>query len=152
MVAENSDLAVSENLQLALEAVKSDRRFNELEHVIAMLPRADMPVTHHFTPGIYIRTIVMPAGTVLTSKIHRTEHPFFVIRGMAMVYSDADGPQLVRAPHFGITKPATRRALVILEDCVWTTAHANPTDTRDIEEVERRIIEPHNIPQQESLP
>ena len=103
-----------------------------------------LPVVHRFTPGLYIREIFMPAGAVLTSKIHRTEHPYVVSKGVVCVYSDNDGPTIIVAPYTGITKPGTRRFLVVLEDTIWTTFH--PTNLTSVEEIEDEIIEPYTNP------
>lgn len=89
-------------------------------------------LTHRFTPGMYVREIFMPAGVVWTTKIHKFEHPFVVSQGLVSVYSGIDGPQLIRAPHCGITKAGTRRFLVVHEDTIWTTFHLNPNDERDL--------------------
>lgn len=105
----------------------------------------DFPVKHHFTPGIYAREILMKAGSVLTSKIHKTEHPFVVSQGKCLVYLNReDGWAAICAPHFGVTQPGTRRILVILEDTIWTTFHA--TDLTDPAEIERTIIEEYQNP------
>jgi hypothetical protein len=105
----------------------------------------EMPVAHTRTPGLYVRTISMPAGTVLTSKIHRTEHPFVVHAGTAEVFIDGVGAQVISAPYVGVTKPGTRRVLRILEDCVWSTFHPC-SDDETLEDIEARIIEPRLLP------
>ena len=102
------------------------------------------PLVHRFLPGMYIREIHMPAGAVLTSKIHKTEHPFVVTKGVVSVWSVNEGTAVYKAPHFGITKPGTRRVLLVHEDVVWITFHACTEET--VEEVEERIIEKRNNP------
>jgi hypothetical protein len=86
----------------------------------------------------------MPAGSLVTSKIHRTEHPFMIVKGDVSVYSLNEGVVRYKAPHFGITKPGTRRILKNHEDTVWFTFH--PADETDVDEIEKRIIEPHINP------
>ncbi|MGL4592756.1 MAG: hypothetical protein ACRCVZ_13010 [Aestuariivirga sp.] len=105
----------------------------------------EMPVNHLRTPGLYVRTISMPAGTVLTSKIHKTEHPYIVHAGVAEVFVEGVGPQLIQAPYMGVTKPGTRRVLRIVEDCVWSTFHPCGDD-ESLEDIEARIIEPRLLP------
>jgi hypothetical protein len=34
----------------------------------------------------------------------------------------------------------------VVEDCVWTTYHLNPSNTEDLQEIEDRIIEKHENP------
>lgn len=100
----------------------------------------EFPTNHTFTPGLYVRTIFMVAGSLVVSRIHKTEHPFIVSKGHCLVYSDNDGPVSIKAPYMGITKPGTHRVLLILEDTLWSTFH--PTDLTDVEEIENKILEP----------
>lgn len=113
------------------------------------------PLVHRFTEGMYIREIFMPAGSLWTSKIHKTEHPYVVSYGKVAVSIDADEWYEITAPYTGITKPGTRRVLYILEDCIWTTFHRidgmksefNDLSEEEIEEIvkgiEDKILEPH---------
>lgn len=105
-------------------------------------PGVELPLVHRFTPGLYTREIHMPAGALIVSKIHRTEHQFIVSRGRLAVMTDLGEWEEIVAPYHGITRPGTRRVLYIIEDTVWTTFHA--TDKTDPESVERDIIEPHS--------
>ena len=105
----------------------------------------ECPLNHTFTPGLYIREIFMPKDSVITSKIHKTEHPFIVSKGVVSVSIDAGEWQLIEAPYSGITKPGTRRILWVHEDTIWTTIHANP-DNENENEIEERIIEKHENP------
>ena len=63
-------------------------RITDLEKAIQAVP-VEQQVTfenlHLFCPGIYARSIFMPAGTVLTSKIHKTQHFFVVSKGACTV-------------------------------------------------------------------
>ena len=115
----------------------------------------DAPLVHKFTEGMYIREIFMPAGSLWTSKIHKTEHPYVVSYGKVAVSIDADEWYEITAPYTGITTPGTRRVLFILEDCIWTTFHRidgmkseyNDLSKEEIEKIvesiEDRILEPH---------
>ena len=95
------------------------------------------PVTHTFTDGMYIREIFMPKGTLLTSKIHKTKHPYFVMTGKAEVVTD-EGVVVIEAPYHGITQPNTKRVLKIIEDMVWITCHA--TEETDLKKIEEQVI------------
>lgn len=119
---------------------------DELEAAIVASdkPRAECPITHRFTPGLYIREILIPAGTLLTSMEHRFEHPFIISQGKIEVFSENEGSVVYQAPHCGITKPGTRRALLAIEDTVWTTFHV--TDETDVEKIGETILAPHHNP------
>lgn len=128
----------------------------ELSMLASGLPVVDLPVTHRWTPGMYSREIFMPATferagqiyhTVLTSKIHKTEHQFVVISGRAEVYVPGVGVEVLEAGHVGITKPGTRRVLLIHEDCRWITFHPlEEGEEGDLEAIEARIIERRELP------
>jgi hypothetical protein len=119
-----------------------DGRIDLLE--MAMLETCavvELPVVHRFTPGLYVREIFMPAGTLIATKTDKTEHPYVVTKGRVTVFTDAVGIELIEAPHVGITKPGTRRVLFIHEDTIWLTFHANPDDGTDLAAIEQRLIE-----------
>jgi hypothetical protein len=119
-------------------------RLDEAEGVIVNeLPQEECPLSHAFLPGFYIRTIFMRAGLVITSAIHKTEHPFFIPTGDVIVVSPS-GRQRFQGPCHGITTPGTRRILYILADTVWTTYHR--TNTTDPLELARELVEPVTNP------
>lgn len=91
--------------------------------ILAELAPVHMPVTHRFTPGLYAREIFMPAGTVLTSQVHNTQHPYVVISGRVRVTIPGGEVQVLEGGYVGITQPGTRRALYVEEDCRWITFH-----------------------------
>ena len=111
-----------------------------LRVALLSLPQVGCPLVHRFTPGLYIREIFMPKGTLVVSKIHKTEHPFVVSKGRVSVWTADAGVVHLQAPHCGITKPGTRRLLYMHEDVVWTTFH--PTQETDVEKIEAMIIQP----------
>jgi hypothetical protein len=113
-------------------------KFDDVEVELARHPQAEMPVENFFTPGLYIRQIFMPKGTLVTSLIHKTEHPFVVSQGIVSVFNEG-AIDLIKAPHHGITYPGTRRILYIHEDCVWTTYHV--TTETDPEKIVEQITE-----------
>lgn len=121
---------------------ENDERVDELEVYMAENYQIiDCPLVHRFTPGMYIREIFMPAGSLITSKIHKTEHPFTVSKGKVAVSIDGKDWEEFEAPYTGITKPGTRRILYIIEDCIWTTYHVNSDNCEDLEEIENKLIE-----------
>jgi len=136
---------------------ENDQIMDNLEAAIIQHPEELIhgPLVHKFTDGMYIREIFMPAGSLWTSKIHKTEHPYVISYGKAAVSIDAEEWYEITAPYTGITKPGTRRVLYILEDCIWTTFHrieGMKSEFNDlsegeiekiVEEIENVILEPH---------
>lgn len=109
-------------------------------HGITFGDNDNYPLTHKFTNGIYIRQIAMPAGTVCVGKIHRHEHPNFLLKGRVTVVTEEGGIQELTAPVSMISPAGTQRAVYVHEDAIWTTIHSNPDNLTDLDELEELII------------
>ncbi len=114
-----------------------------LERLITAAPQTEIPPVHHFSDGIYAREIMIPAGTVLTGKMHRTQHINVVSRGDITVWTER-GMKRIRAPFTFVSQPGTKRAGYAHEDTVWTTFHSNPDNERDPVRLEEIFIIPSN--------
>lgn len=125
--------------EIAREAMQTPAqiKLTAVQKEMEKLPQIDCPLIHRFTPKLYIREIFMPKGTLIISKIHKTEHPFVVTKGVVSVWIEGVGIQKITAPYTGITLPGTRRVLYIHEDCSWITFH--PTDKTTPEEVVEEV-------------
>lgn len=95
------------------------------------------PVKHSFADGCYVREIFNPAGELLVTKIHKKEHPFFLMKGKMSILTE-EGVKHIQAPHHGITKPGTKRIIYTHTDCVFITVHA--TNKTDVAEIENEVI------------
>lgn len=87
------------------------------------LEQMELPLTHRITPGLYSREMFAPAGVLITSAIHASEHQFFLMKGKILV-SDESGTRIISAPFTGISTAGVRRVGLVLEDVIWTTVHA----------------------------
>ena len=94
-------------------------------------------VTHDFADGQYIRKIVMPAGLLVTTKIHAKNHPYFILSGKVSIYSDK-GVDHIEAPHHGITEAGTKRVLYVHEECTFITVHR--TDCLNVDDIVNEVV------------
>lgn len=118
---------------------------DELEAVmLESFPVINCPVKHHFTDGVYVREVFLPKGTLATSKIHKTQHQFFILKGECIVWIDGV-EKILKAPYIGVTEAGTQRVVYASKNLVWATSHANP-DNETAEQIEDRIIEKHDNP------
>lgn len=121
-----------------LAETKTVTPLDVLEKTMFQFPQVDCPLVHRFTDGMYIREILMPAGTLVTTLLHKTNHPFVILKGKVSVWNNGDVEHL-EAPYVGITNPGTRRLIVIHEDTTWITFHA--TDKTDPDEIAETICD-----------
>lgn len=94
-------------------------------------------ITHYFAPGVYAREMWMPAGCLITGKIHLTEHLNMLSQGHVSVSNQGESIDMV-APYTFVSPIGTKRAIYAHEDSTWTTIHA--TDLQDPEEIEAETI------------
>jgi len=99
----------------------------------------DFPLKHYFAPGVYAREILLPKDTLVVGKIHKHAHVNIISTGKVRVATES-GDEEFTAPYTFISQPGTKRAVVALEDTIWTTIHL--TDKTDLLEVEAEIIAP----------
>jgi len=137
------DEPFSERLEALRYALPEDFA-DRMQAAMMQFDEAEFPLTHRFTPGLYSRQILMPAGSLVASRIHKTEHPYVISKGDISVWTREDGLVRLKAPHTGITRPGTRRILFAHEDTVWTTFHA--TGETDPETIINTICEVPVIP------
>lgn len=104
-------------------------------------PRLDCPLVHRFVPGIYAREIFMPAGTFAVGKIHLHDH-ISTILGDVSFASTIEGVRRVTGMETFTSSAGVKRAAFCHADTWWTTFHPNPTNTRDLAELERLLIAP----------
>ncbi len=99
----------------------------------------DVPVIHHFAPGVYMRQMDAIAGTLVVSKMHRTEHMNILLKG-ALTVATENGIEYLRAPCVLKSMPGTKRIGYFHEDSSWITVH--PTESTDLVEIEQQVIVP----------
>ena len=114
-------------------------KIDTLEALMLREPQVEIEPVHYFAHGLYAREITIKAGTLLTGKIHRTEHLNIVSKGRIIVWTE-DGMKEVAAPFTMVSRPGTKRVGYALEDTVWTTVHA--TTETDLAKLEAELIAP----------
>lgn len=93
------------------------------------------PVKHSFDRGLYVREIFIPAGTIFIGRPHKVGHRIEGISGRVVLYingerRDFDGPFELH------TQAGTQIAAHAITDHVAHTYHANPGESRNVDECE----------------
>jgi quercetin dioxygenase-like cupin family protein len=105
-----------------------------LEAELSRLPQAYCPVRHYFAPGLYAREMSIPAGTVVTGAIHKTENLIVVSLGRLRIVTDK-GTREVKAGDTFTCPAGMKNAVVALEDSRWTNFLANPSNETDTDKL-----------------
>ena len=98
------------------------------------------PLKHSFSDGIYVREMSVPKGVVLTGKIHKHEHPYFVLKGKVTIVTEYEGKKVINAPCSIISKAGTKRVIVANEDSILITVHHNPDNIKDLKKLQDLIV------------
>lgn len=111
----------------------------DVQQQVGELPQIELPVFHHFAPHVYMRQMDAPAGTLMVTKMHKTEHFLIILKGSATIQT-ADGISQFFAPQIVKTMPGTKRVIYFHEDSAWLTVH--PTESTNLSEIEDQVIVP----------
>jgi len=134
-------------MDLATTPLSQKEKMDLFEAENAKLPQVECPLVHRFSDGMYIREIHMPAGIIVTSRTHKTQHPFVISKGVVEVIKEDGSREVLQAPYTGITEAGTRRILIIHADTVWSTFHITAkTDPVEIQD-EITYMENELLPQ-----
>ena len=128
--------------EVATQSPVSREKIMQLERAISELPnQLDLNdlTKHHFAPGIYVRELFIPAGTILTGKIHRHEIMNILVSGTIRVTTD-DGVKELSGMKIYNSQPGTKKAAVAVTDTIWLNVH--PTKETDLVKIEEEFIAP----------
>lgn len=116
-----------------IERLSDREKVSFLESEMLKREQVPIPTRHHFSPGVYAREITIPAGTLLTGRIHKYEQLNILSGGRISVLTD-DGMKDVEAPFTVVSPPGTKRIAYAHTDCTWTTVLA--TEEKDPDKIE----------------
>lgn len=115
----------------------SRQKVNLLELEMAKQPQVTLECKHHFSYGIYARELLIPAGIMLTGKIHKYPQLNILVKGRMRVLV-GDEVKEIYAPFTVASEAGTKRIAIALEDCIWITIHG--THLTDLGAIEERFI------------
>jgi hypothetical protein len=119
-------------------ALKQLSMLDKPEQTLLQFPQVKCSVVHHFGPGVCIREVFMPAGTLAIGHKQKFDHLNIMLRGAVMIVKDDGGTQVLTAPMI-FTGKAGRKIGYILEDMVWQNVYA--TELTDPDAVEAFFVE-----------
>lgn len=96
---------------------------------------------HYFGHKVYCRELNIPAGTVLTGKIHRDSTINVLLKGKISV-SDGENSKTLEAPEIIVSPALTKRVGKTHTDTIWLTFHY--VESENLEQIENDVIVDEN--------
>ena len=95
------------------------------------LPQVKLLREHFFLPGIYVGVMYLPAGTLLTGKIHKHTHIAILAKGTLRL-ADGENSAIVSAGYVAYGRPGIKRLGYAETDCVFINVLS--TDTQSVQD------------------
>lgn len=131
------EIAVIEEQPKSLDLAVIEAKMLTLENQV------EIPLTHIFSAGVYIRQIEIPAGTLVMGKRHRHATCNILLKGILAVYVEEDKPPMViEGPAIFTSPPYAKKFAFCQKDAIFI--NIIPTDKTDPEEIEAEWIIPEH--------
>lgn len=111
---------------------------DNLEEKMLHLEQVPCPVIHHFHPGVYMREVFVPAGTMAMGHYQRFSQSNIFLKGKVIVFEDSGDRKELTAPMTFVGPPG-RKVGYVLEDMVWINVYS--TELTDVEEIEKIYLD-----------
>lgn len=120
----------------------SREQIDRLQAEMAKLPQAELETEHFFSPGMYLRRVYRPAGTLIVGKVHKKPHFFLCAKGEIIAWTEK-GMRRLQAGDVVESQPGTKRVTLAVTDSIGVTVHL--TDKTDLDEIEQELVEPDDL-------
>jgi len=124
---------------MSLVTQVSKEQIERLQKEMAVLPQLELVTEHSFSPGMYLRKVYRPAGTLIVGKVHKEPHFFLCAKGEIIAWTET-GMRHLYAGDVVESKPGTKRVTLAVTDAIGVTIHR--TDKTDLDDIEAELIEP----------
>jgi len=109
------------------------------ENIVTTQDSHLFPLKHTFADGIYVRQMSMGIGTLVVGAIHKHLHVWFLLQGHISVATE-DNIEDYIAPCYVVSSPGVKRVIYANEDSIFVNVHKNPTNSQDIDHLEKEIV------------
>ena len=107
-----------------------------IEKEILAMPQVELPIEHFHIKGVYVRKGFIPAGTILTGKVHNFESISILAQGTLRI-TNGTTSYIISAPHTFVDQAGIKRLGYAETDCTFITIHR--TDNTEIEDIESEL-------------
>jgi hypothetical protein len=144
---EVEEIATNEVMFFEKDGSNFHEQVERLEHLLIDSGSKDvvvgnseqLPLTHTFCDGVYIREIFIKKDVFAIGKIHKHDHAFFLMKGSLILFTE-NGAEEIVAPCYGKSPAGTKRVVYATEDTVFVNVHPNIDNVENIEELEKKFV------------
>lgn len=109
-----------------------------LKNGLLSLTQAELPTTHYFADGVYLRAVFRKKGVVIIGHRCKREHFYIVLQGRVRV-----GKNEYPAGSIVVVEPGTQKAVIAMEDSLCATIHRlDDPEERDLNAIKSQTVEP----------
>lgn len=108
----------------------------QIEAQILQMPQVELPIEHYQIKGVYVRKGFIPAGTILTGKVHNFESISILAQGTLRITNGTDS-YTISSPHTFVDQAGIKRLGYAETDCTFITIHR--TDNTELEDIENEL-------------
>jgi quercetin dioxygenase-like cupin family protein len=109
----------------------------QIEAQILQMPQVELPIEHYHIDGVYARSMFIPAGTLLTGKIHNFESIAILAKGTIRITNGTES-YVISEGHIMVDQPGVKRLGYAETDVVFITVHR--TDNTEIKAIEDELV------------
>ena len=138
-IKRNKSKLLVTNKEKVLELEKALIDIADGEMIVTEHDTKVFPLKHTFADGIYVRQMSMEEGSCVIGAIHNHLHVWFLLTGCISVATE-DVIEDYIAPCYVVATPGTKRVIYANEDSIFVNIHKNPSNNKNIEELEKEIV------------
>ena len=138
-VKKNKSKLLVTNREKVLELEKALIDIADGEMIVTEHDTKVFPLKHTFADGIYVRQMSMEEGSCVIGAIHNHLHVWFLLTGCISVATENVIEDYI-APCYVVATPGTKRVIYANEDSIFVNIHKNPSNNKNIEELEKEIV------------
>ena len=133
-----SQLAVRGQIDQLQETLTESIESGEMQQTIVNCKDDNSQADHYFGEGVYARSLLIPAGTVVIGHIHKQDRICIIAQGEC-TFVDEWQKKRVKAPYVGEFKAGSKTAVYAHTDTLWVACLG--TESKDPDVMVNELIE-----------
>lgn len=133
-----TQLAVRSQIEHLQDTLTDEIEAGNIEQTIVDCAEDNSQADHYFGEGVYARSLLIPAGTVVIGKVHKQDRICIIAQG-SCTFIDEWQKKTVEAPYIGEFKAGSKTAVYAHTDTLWVACLG--TELQDPDTVIEELVE-----------